>query len=104
MKPHPRIRKTVKWGGAVVTVLLAAMWIGSIWWGVSWTWSKSGWVVLAAGKLRAWHYAESARVIPQPGWRVYRVQGFSWGLEGNTSVKHWFVGILTCPHFLYQVL
>ncbi len=23
MKPHPRIRKTIKWGGAVVTVLLA---------------------------------------------------------------------------------
>ncbi len=32
MKPHPRIRKTIKWGGAVVTVLLGVVWIGSLWW------------------------------------------------------------------------
>ena len=25
MKPHPRIRKTIKWGGAVVTVLLVSL-------------------------------------------------------------------------------
>ncbi len=36
MKPHPRIRKTIKWGGAVVTVLLVVVWIGSGWWEV-WT-------------------------------------------------------------------
>ena len=33
MKPHPRIRKTIKWGGAAVTVLLVVVWIGSGWWG-----------------------------------------------------------------------
>jgi hypothetical protein len=32
MTPHPRIRKTIKWGGAVVTLLLVAAWIGSAWW------------------------------------------------------------------------
>ena len=31
MKPHPRIRKTIKWGGAAVTVLLVVVWIGSGW-------------------------------------------------------------------------
>ena len=31
MKPHPRIRKTVKWGGAAATVLLATAFLGSIW-------------------------------------------------------------------------
>ena len=30
MKPHPRIRKTIKWGGAVVTVLLVGVWVDSI--------------------------------------------------------------------------
>ena len=37
MKPHPRIRKTIKWGGAAVTVLLAVVWVGSAWfqWQVS---------------------------------------------------------------------
>lgn len=34
MKPHPRIRKAVKWGGAAVTVLLVVVWIGSGWWEV----------------------------------------------------------------------
>jgi hypothetical protein len=29
MKPHPRIRKTIKWGGAAVTVLLVVVWVGS---------------------------------------------------------------------------
>lgn len=29
MKPHPRIRKAVKWGGGAVTVLLVAGWIAS---------------------------------------------------------------------------
>jgi hypothetical protein len=31
MKPHQRIRKTIKWGGAAVTVLLGVVWIGSGW-------------------------------------------------------------------------
>jgi hypothetical protein len=31
MRPHPRIRKTIKWGGAAVTVLLVVVWIGSGW-------------------------------------------------------------------------
>ena len=30
MKPHPRIRKTIKWGGAAVTLLLVVVWIDSI--------------------------------------------------------------------------
>jgi hypothetical protein len=34
VKPHPRIRKTIKWGGAAVTVLLAVVWIGSALWRV----------------------------------------------------------------------
>jgi hypothetical protein len=29
MKPHPRIRKTIKWGGAAVTLLLVVVWIAS---------------------------------------------------------------------------
>ncbi len=29
MKPHPRIRKTITWGGAAVTALLVVAWLGS---------------------------------------------------------------------------
>lgn len=31
MKPHPRIRKTIKYGGAALTLLLVVVWIGSGW-------------------------------------------------------------------------
>jgi hypothetical protein len=41
MKPHPRIRKTIKWTGAAVTVLLLVVWIGSGWWGL-WWWNSGG--------------------------------------------------------------
>ena len=34
MRPHPRIRKTIKYGGAALTVLLVALWIASGWWRV----------------------------------------------------------------------
>jgi hypothetical protein len=36
MKPHPRIRKTIKWGGAAVTLLLVVVWIASGWWHIDW--------------------------------------------------------------------
>ncbi len=32
MKPHPKLRKTIKWAGAAVTMLLVVAWIGSGWW------------------------------------------------------------------------
>ncbi len=31
MKPHPPIRKTIKWGGAAVTVLVVVVWILNEW-------------------------------------------------------------------------
>jgi hypothetical protein len=31
MKPRLRIRKTIKWVGAAVTVLLVVVWMGSVW-------------------------------------------------------------------------
>jgi len=31
-----KVRKTVKWGGAGLTVLLVVVWIGSGWWNVVW--------------------------------------------------------------------
>jgi hypothetical protein len=51
MKPHPRIRKTIKWTGAAVTVLLVVVWIGSGWW----TWhckrTRGRWVQVDQGRL-----------------------------------------------------
>ncbi len=36
VKPHSKIRKTVKWGGAAVTVLLVLVWVGSGWADFGW--------------------------------------------------------------------
>ena len=69
MKPHPRIRKTVKWGGAVVTVLLVVLWI------VSWSsivvattpWNTA--ICLGRGHvLLCW------KDVPPPGVEVYPTQ------------------------------
>ena len=52
MKPHPRIRKTVKWGGAAVTVLLVVVWIGSGCWNAGWVAPKRDLSIdLAYGQL-----------------------------------------------------
>jgi hypothetical protein len=51
MKAHPRIRKTIKWGGAVVTALLVVVWIGSGWWRIEcWDGNATG-VEISAGQL-----------------------------------------------------
>ena len=51
VKPHPKIRKTVKWGGAVVTVLLVVVWIGSWWFDAEWGGEAGPWVRVVRGGL-----------------------------------------------------
>jgi hypothetical protein len=36
VKPHPRIRKTIKWGTAALTLLLVVVWLGSVWRAIHW--------------------------------------------------------------------
>jgi hypothetical protein len=51
MKPHPRIRKTIKWGGAAVTALLVMVWIWSAWWhGFLWN-SGRHWLDVSLGRV-----------------------------------------------------
>jgi hypothetical protein len=78
MKPHPRIRKTIKWGGAVVTLLLAVVWIGSGWWHLDCWASKSALLInVSGGTLGAmWGPAidfrtnDGTRWALEKGWRV----------------------------------
>jgi hypothetical protein len=54
MKPHPRppiIRKTIKWGGAAVTLLLVVVWIGSAWWDLEFAAPRQGFVALRHGRI-----------------------------------------------------
>jgi hypothetical protein len=51
MKPHPRIRKTIKWGGAAVTVLLVVVWIGSGWFACCCLPTQRSWVSVYGGQV-----------------------------------------------------
>ena len=95
MKPHPKIRKTIKWGGAVVTVLLVVVWIGSGWWGAEYTTRQ--------GKLRAmWTWSDMDPVSALYNWLVVLCD------LRNLSARHAFglefplrsrrhAGRLVCP-------
>jgi hypothetical protein len=48
VKPHPRIRKLIKWGGAAVTLLLVVAWVGSGWYWVTYV-GRGGWYVGGGG-------------------------------------------------------
>jgi len=65
VKPHPRIRKTVKWGGAILTLFLVALWIGSGWFNVA-SWSANGGVAIGYGELRI-GAVNAASLKPPPG-------------------------------------
>ena len=86
MKPHPRIRKTIKWGGAAVTVLLVVVWIASGWWSPTWR-SNGGsyiganagsarfylvapWHTIEFGGRRGWHLAEQGTDFYYWIWRA----------------------------------
>jgi hypothetical protein len=74
MKPHPRIRKTIKWGGAVVTVLLVVVWVGSGWWYVGWASGGMEEADLAFGRVRVRLESSPSGTVSFPkGWRMSRL-------------------------------
>ncbi len=104
MKPHPRIRKTIKWGGAVVTVLLVVVWGGSGWWDVVWFWSQGRSVAGPASPA-----AEIVQITLGAGCVYVQHGRFGW----NTSVTaSTFPGTVTlvsrrsfhmnCPYWWWQ--
>jgi hypothetical protein len=55
MRPHPRIRKTIKWGGAAVTLLLVVVWMVSGWWSAAWASDGGRGVAVATGYVVFFH-------------------------------------------------
>lgn len=94
MRPHPRIKKAVKWGGAATAAVLAVLWLVSGWWGFMAV--KSGWcgVYLASGKVGV--YSVTSSVTTQffagsaliPHWELN-----PWTFEWSFSAKRWQVMI-----------
>jgi len=112
MKPHPRlpnIRKTVKWGGAAVTVLLVVVWIGSGWWFVSLSNSTGGCLALEHGRLNVVIPNADSNLSTNPGLYASRCQfrmwwsfeashpGYAfycvplWGIAGIVACATWVV-------------
>lgn len=67
-----RVRKTVKWGGAVLTVLLVVVWIASRWFALVWISPSGSVAAVSSGELK--HVAhQEALVMAGPGWHSVRV-------------------------------
>ncbi|HMN42893.1 MAG TPA: hypothetical protein PKE29_18785 [Phycisphaerales bacterium] len=78
MKPRPRIRKTIKWGGAAVTVLLVVVWVGSGWWYATGVSSK-GWIVsigLGRVALVDGRTIAGSSAAPRLGWSLDSIGHF----------------------------
>ena len=89
MKPHTRIRKTIKWGGLVATVLLVIVAGASIWCGVSWQSGTADHVFLSAGSVVSFHISGLPQVSGSR-WS-FRMQPprFVWmpTIDTNASIK-----------------
>ncbi len=69
MKSHPRIRKTVKWGGAVLTVLFLTIWISSRWWYLDYLSRGGTWTVgVSEGTVSIGQVTPSGWPNPPPPW------------------------------------
>jgi len=95
-----RVRKTVKWGGAVLTVLLVVVWIGSAWWVVVWT-DAGGSYGLQGGQA----VFSEPQILLEPGLTFFRVRAigprpFAWWFDRSQgfSGRYWhFIPLWPLP-------
>ena len=91
VRPHPRTRKTVKWGGVVVTVLLLVLWIGSAQWG--WILSTRGGYnySVSSGQCGFTHQAIASDAY-LPSWNYGRLPlSFRLGFTCTRQGANWYV-------------
>jgi hypothetical protein len=94
MKPHPRIRKTIKWGGAAVTLLLIVVWIGSALHGSGWLAVTGSFFWIERGHF-VFGFDHSYADSDIKGWRFVPAEqpwGWWWNLESAPGT--W---VLTTP-------
>ena len=100
MRPHPRIRKTIKYGGAALTVLLVVVWIGSGWYITGWYHGVGSRGVLHSGGLalirsRDTHWSVpdewywNSRHHPDPGCFHWKIASYTLGSEQTTFIPLW---------------
>ncbi|MBX3380165.1 MAG: hypothetical protein KF805_08710 [Phycisphaeraceae bacterium] len=90
MKPHPKIRKTVKWAGAVLTGILLLLAACSVPWVVRWRGQNGWWVGLIPFAFQFGH--NSSPNAGPFGWDGYVIQS-DWSpflhFEFNTQDRYW---------------
>lgn len=85
-RPHPRIRRAIKWGGLVVTTLLVVVWIGSTRWMFKYDGKYGDGFVVSGGMLRTIHSPGLRREAGPASWYAGRWRArLEWGSE---SVVH----------------
>src|SRR5438105_2226695 len=106
MKPRPVIRKTVKWGGAAVTVVLVVVWIGSGWWTMQWGTGRSLSLMFRSGQLCVALPHQSSRAF-DPGfhWTAAPRRSFHWGFGVEDNPWWWALDVpLWAPTGVSMVL
>ena len=107
MKPHPRIRKTIKFGGAALTVLLVVVWAWSMFGPRCILWSDKLNAYLRPGGIAVQVFLE----LPDPEFadpefrrlrrkvliEAYRRGPYLWTMDGAFSARHCRVSIPLWP-------
>lgn len=79
MRPHPRIRKVVKWGGIVVTTLIAAAWCATFTRGVMYYRQPIGCAAMGGGGIVLVYYMSATNSDLEPGLSAWTHMGASGG-------------------------
>ena len=100
--PHPRVRKTVKWGGASLAVLLLGVWVASGWWECQYFVSNGWgggiacgrcWISAVQGLPSSFVGFEQFAVVSAPQYRWW-FEGGVWGGSWRLSIPIWLLACL----------
>jgi len=97
MKPHPRIRKTVKWGGAAMTLLLVVLWAASLQVVYTWTCRPTDYIQVATGVVRILHSAKGREGV---GFEALRAPGLRmpmWSFGWSRNSDRWVLRMPLWP-------
>ncbi|HEX2838131.1 MAG TPA: hypothetical protein VHN77_08400 [Phycisphaerales bacterium] len=70
MRPHPRIRKTIKWGGLVAAVGAAALWWVSTYRNVTYYNPRGLWIDLVTGRVQMFYPQRTSPFKLPNGWSI----------------------------------